>query len=455
VRRLSTVVNAVKRFFRAYAGGCLAAFVLFPGLAAVASISLYLIGRPDWRGGYVYFLGAGVGAAACLLLALACRRYATADGAHPAAYDNLCEAYRERAGRLAAHPVDTAAEAHMTYVGTQLGLIEGTKPGVGLPWVLSTGYPGLWSRLHRVEEALISVEPPELVLEDAIRDELRIDGSRIAHADELLDKLRRAVETLVPGGVSYLAKPPTAVRVPPGAAAPTPVTANEARGVLRAIRNTVNEFRDTRREGIVRARNNLFATVIFAGLVAYVVLGVALVENVGKRQIVAGAVFYLIGATIGLFKQLRAASAADIVIEEDYGLSTARLIHTPLFSGIAGIAGVVLAALVGPIVPGPTGTTTTPTPTATTTAGSPAHPSLIRAPAALAADDEAVTTRKEVAPLADIFDLGKNTYGLIFAAVFGLTPNLLIVRLQRQAEQYKADLKSSEAGEAATPAAPA
>ena len=40
-------------------------------------------------------------------------------------------------------------------------------------------------------------------------------------------------------------------------------------------------------------------------------------------------------------------------------------------------------------------------------------------------------------------EVDQEEHGLIVAAVFGLTPNLLIGVLQKQSEQYKTDLKST------------
>jgi len=58
------------------------------------------------------------------------------------------------------------------------------------------------------------------------------------------------------------------------------------------------------------------------------------------------------------------------------------------------------------------------------------------------------STISRLRPLGEIFDLGRNITGLLWAAVFGLTPGLLFDRLQQQAERYKTELKSSEAGHA-------
>jgi hypothetical protein len=200
---------------------------------------------------------------------------------------------------------------------------------------------------------------------------------------------------------------------------------------------TIHDYRDSRRDGIVHSRNRLFATVILAGTAAYAVLGLALVERVGQPLVAAGVAYYLIGGVIGLFQQLRAASAADTVTEEDYGLSTARLIHTPLFSGIAAVAGVALAVL-APVAVAPSGETqTTTSGTSTSSASSNAN----RTPS------PTQTGPGQPVSLKRVFDIGNYPAGVVVAAVFGLTPTLLITRLQKQVEMYKADLRGTEAGE--------
>ena len=46
--------------------------------------------------------------------------------------------------------------------------------------------------------------------------------------------------------------------------------------------------------------------------------------------------------------------------------------------------------------------------------------------------------------LGNIFNLDDRPFGLVLAAIFGLSPTVLISRLQQEAEKYKADLKSTE-----------
>ena len=85
---------------------------------------------------------------------------------------------------------------------------------------------------------------------------------------------------------------------------------------------------------------------------------------------------------------------------EDYGLTSARLIYTPLISGLASVGGLVAA-------------------TAALNTG-----------------------------LNQAFALTGRTF--IVAALFGLTPGLLISRLQQQVEQNKKELVNSEPTQGAT-----
>jgi len=49
----------------------------------------------------------------------------------------------------------------------------------------------------------------------------------------------------------------------------------------------------------------------------------------------------------------------------------------------------------------------------------------------------------EAPPLALIFDLDANRFGVVLAAIFGLTPSLLVARVQGLANRYQADLQST------------
>ncbi len=435
-----------KRAFRAYFHALPAGTVLLPGIAAVASITLYL--AENWIAdspAEAYAIGTLLAVASWFLLPFLLRRYAFVDRANPSTYSQLVEVYstlRQRAqGVDDPSPSNSAALdaacVHLNHVARELGLYEdGSQPTYGLRWVLATGYVGAWRHLHRAEEALVLVEHETAVIGTAAHDDLRLSGSKIAGADHLRMKLRAAVSVLNPDAEAFLNPAPAGLAKI--AVAPSEANKGAARAVLSSLRRTINEYRDDRREGLVRARNNLYATAFFVGIVAYLLLGLAMltvidkkgvmgveidkkgvmgveIDNVvTKEAILAGAAFYLVGALVGLFRQLRAAATGDGGAEEDFGLSTARLLQTPLFAGIAAVAGAALVRVLPAMVPeaGVTG-----------------------------------DTKRMAITLEQVFDLGHWPEGLVWAAVFGLTPTLLIATLQRRAEQYKRDLKTSEAGE--------
>ncbi len=279
----------------------------------------------------------------------------------------------------------------------------------GLRWVLATGYINLWCRVHRAEEALIDIEPRAAVVYGALDDELRLTGSNIDNRDALLATLQAAVQILDPSAAAVFLK------LPPSQPAGSNGTPSEdmARTALRHVRNTINEFRDGLWDGLVRVRNHLNLVIGFTGLFAYGLLAFAF-QSTGKssdRQEVVTAVtiLYLIGAIVGLFNQLAVDSGTDTAVE-DYGLSLARLINTALLSGLAAVFGVLLVQLL---------------------------PTL--------GNNVSASASVKIPELVDIYNLAKHPFDLVLAAVFGLTPNLLVASLTQQANTMKADIKSSEA----------
>jgi hypothetical protein len=281
---------------------------------------------------------------------------------------------------------------------------ELTPPSRGLRWVLATGYINLWNRLHRAEEALIEVNPQPAVIRDALNDELRLMGSTIDNRDELLAELRSAVKALSPQAAATLLKLP-----PHDVGAGVTAKPDEARAALRHVNGTINSVRDDNWDGLVRIRNHLATAIFLTGLASYLLLALVISQpvRVPRETIAVVAGLYLIGAIVGLFNQLAADSQSDRAVE-DYGLYLARLINIPLFSGLAGVFGVVLTVLL-PIAANPTELPKT-------------LPSLIQ-----------------------IFDLSLHPLNPIFAAVFGLTPNLLISRLSDQAAKLKGNINSTNA----------
>ena len=164
-------------------------------------------------------------------------------------------------------------------------------------------------------------------------------------------------------------------------------------------------------------------TGLLTSIAAYVLLCVAILMDADPAMIVAATVFYLIGALVGLFSRLRSDAQTDQAVE-DYGLNTVRLVFTPLFSGLAAIGGVVLINLLPAVQ---------------------AQPVPDAAQAQLTGQLlQQATASDALINLSAIFNLRGNQFGLIVAAIFGLTPQLLLDRLLHSADQYKVELQSTE-----------
>lgn len=420
----------MRAFSKAYTAALVVTSLMLPGIAATLTMILFLIGgrraaagasNYGWlnaTGTRSWIFGTLIAIVAWAVLAALFRRYAYVDRANPSEYEKLLQGYETLRARLAAAgpdaggPPAAVARVHLDEVGRALGRLDPPR-SPDWSWAAAVGYVGLHERLHRAEEALLELEEPAELRAEIAFDISRIGGSRIADSRDIVKRLEAMLVDLNSGDDAAL---------------------RSVRAGLRRIRQMVNEFRDSRRAGLVRARNNLFGTIVFTAINAYVLLGIAMIMGAKPSQVLAATVFYLVGAVVGLFRQLAAAGAADTHSEEDYGLATARLIHTPLFSGLAGVGGVVLTLIALAVTPRPA------TPSTTASA---------KAPAAKQAQvgNEQIASN-EVPSLEQIFDLDNPT-AVVIAAIFGLTPSLLMTRLHSNAEKFKVDLRSTEAAETA------
>jgi hypothetical protein len=423
--------------------------VIVPPVAAVLSISLYVLPWPkgaSWPGNVAVLVAILVTLLAWAGAAAVLQGSCSAQRADPDAYGTLLtrlealEAQTGLSGAAAPPPSvhdETTHAAWREVVRCDRAIHQAFgKPG--MPWILGTGYVQMWMVLHNLEEAWIELEPWTSLIRDAVLDEARLMGSTLDNRDDLLDQLRLAVQQLGSDAARYLAKlpavpvpcPPPAAATPPseagaatlpseaGAAsasttsATPPVGETQARAILRSVRHAINEYRDTRRGGLIRARNQLMATVFVTGITVYLLLAIALVQHAPNTAIVGAAACFLVGAGVGLFNRLSAQSASDNAVD-DFGLSVARLTLTPVFSGLAAVGGVLLAATVFSTVLGSLG----------------APP---------------VSSPKSLS-LQDIYNLGRDPFNVVVAAVFGLTPSLFLAGIQQQGDRLKADLKSSQA----------
>jgi hypothetical protein len=318
-----------------------------------------------------------------------------------------------------------------------------------LPWVLAMGYINAWNWLHRTEEALIEIEPVEMVVSGAYHDFMAISNSKMDNSKDLLSTLSAAAKTLDPAMASvFEASNPASAET--GALGEidaginkigqdvhriatklgvhlsdnddqsaktdkknpsTPDKEANARVTLREIRRALNEFRDNQRLGIVHTRNQLMASIFVTGFVIYALLSTAVLPvlptNSGSQPeratILTAVIFYIVGAIAGLFGTIYRQSTASTG-SDDYGLSLVRLISTPLISGLAGIGGAFLCSILILQV-----------------SSSPSN------------------------SLISIFTLNRLDC-LVAAAIFGFAPNLLMRELQ--ANKYVTALQSSETSKA-------
>jgi hypothetical protein len=404
--------------------------VWLPGLVAILTVFFFLVlgagssAEQLARDGLLATLfGLGLGVCAWLTFAVANQSLATSSFANSRSHSQL-------SSRLAAlHEY----RGNNSRIGNILDQIERILEQRDERWVVGTGYLDAWELLHRAEEARLArpdVQTSELV-DTAHRDWLRLRGSNIPDAETLAFTVRAAVGYVAPDAYQYFVDPTGGATVQ----TPTNVTRNQraaARQMIMDVRSAINVYREERYDRIVRARNQLVVTTIFTAIVGYLGLGLALLAGVPTTAVFAASAYFVVGATVGMLVRLRSDAARSVAME-DYGLSTARLLHTPLLSGIAAIAGVALIALaaqVGDVL----GQASVALNSETAAATEPA--------AETGGADE--RTDANASELVRIFDVGRYPAGLIIAALFGFSPPLLLRGLQRHVDQYKLDLAASE-----------
>jgi hypothetical protein len=312
----------------------------------------------------------------------------------------------------------------------------------GPGWVLGHAYMNVWRRLNRAEEALLECAPLAVTLTEARVDALRLTSSRLDNSGELLASLRSAIQVLeracqaeqrgdeplgddLPSAawaVASAALPAAAIRLnaaaaprpepesPPAAEAggiAEPLTIDEARSWMRQVRLAIDDYRFERWVGLLHARNRLLASIVFTSFTVYVLLWLSIVAGVDKSAILAVTAFYFVGATVGLFNRLYSdAAAGPSSIGSDYSLGTTRLIGIPLLSGVAAVLGVLLQTTL-----------------ASATTGSSAATTLTQA-----------------------LDFAGHPINVLTAALFGLTPGLVLDRLRSETEHYRQELDSLHPG---------
>jgi hypothetical protein len=334
------------------------------------------------------------------------------------------------------------AQTHRDFVGRELGLSEDDpenpeKASPGGKWVIGYGYVELWQRLHDAEAALFGLQRREQLVSNGLYDELRLIGSKMTHESALLARLRAAIVAI--GGKEHLSAESQKVYGDLSESPESSQAETEARLILGDVRRSINQNRDDSRAGLLRTRNHLGWAGLVTGLVAHALLGLAVLVGVDRKAIVAATAFYLAGAIVGLFAQLRSSTRDTQSGEDDFGLAKARLMYAPVMSGLAAIGGVLLMAVLYPTLDVPIDLSQA--------ASDAVNSGAVGTPTAGADNgaisNESIPVEITIPSYTTIFDLSRNRFGIVVAAIFGLTPDLLINRLQGQADRYKSDLEST------------
>ncbi len=401
-----------------YLTALVASSAAVPIVAAMITVGIYVAPfSATWYSWIAVPLGAIITLIVWLLFAIPCRRFASARYANRCSYGSLINQLRDLRARLhvlddrqPGAPLSDTCKIALEEARAWCDDLEWEIKCKGLCWLLATGYINMWKLLHHAEEALIEIEPIEAIINTAIHDELCLQDSNVSNSEVLLDKLRVAVKRLSPSATVYLTKQSREHEASSNLQSKgNPSQSDpevEARAALREVRRTLNEYRDNLWEGLIRTRNRLMMIVVINGFLAYILLSLYIVLNVGPKYVVAGTTFFLVGAIVGLFNRLHLETQSNTAVN-DYGLSMARVIATPLLSGLAAVGSVLVITLL-------TG-----------------------------AMETGAAQKSLLEDLPSIYSI--SPWHIILAAIFGLAPNLLIGMLQQKAESYKSDIKSSKA----------
>ena len=345
------------KWWGGYVGALFIIAPLMPGLVAVVTVALYLLLTPlPWSAssaptdpGRAILAGLVVTAIVWFGGAGLARPMVTARRAQQRLYADLLERSRSLRARAdsiaAAHETGDAlseakasgdalseAKAQLDYVHEQL---KGDSSDASIRWALATGYMSVMSSLHRAEEALIIAESRQAAAADGLHDALSLEDSTITNSVRLLQILRPALDAVSPDTSVFLI-----AGTPEKTKPERLMDLALAREVLREIRFAINQYIEGKLGSLLRARNRLVWTMLAVGVTTYLLLGLALAAAVPVPQVLAVTVFYLVGAIVGLFNRLRLEAGRSEAVE-DFGLSMARLVVTPLLSGLAAVGGCI------------------------------------------------------------------------------------------------------------------
>lgn len=298
---------------------------------------------------------------------------------------------RKPHGAAAPGAEEALAQARMLVSRLTRELALDGEPQHGSPyrWLLGHGYVNAWRDVHRVEDLLLAAEPREVVYATALTNLDRLTPARRSQRTPLVDELKHLVDDRRRHDATL-----------------AEVDQPWARALVRESAYRIHKTQNDAWDQIVNLRNRLFATVVVASLVLYGVLALVVLQPADHSVVTAGVAFFLAGASVGVFNELYLASRRRKGTVFDYGLAQVRLLATPILSGIAGLAGVLVTNLAGTFV-------------------------------VVGAGEDGTA----VPGLGEIFSLDSYAMGLVVAAIFGLAPGLLLARLRERTDDYKSEIE--------------
>ena len=432
---------------RSYYFALLDMMLFFVTLAGVVTVVLYLAGNSvellkqantnpgwwtEWKSIIAPVAGIAVGIAAAILAAAKHEkiRDSRAHTVDPSVYGEIRDRIEtvnifihllcpENAADSANSPRSVTCKASCRESWSRRETLLAELNRRGSHWLRGSGYVDAWRQVHAIEEALFLVQPIDELVGNATFDELRLNGAaEIPNWQKLTDSLQRAKEALA----STIAGPSTdnfaTSADATSSSAPQPANETYHRLSLRDVRRAINGFRDGERANLVRARNQLAWTGSLTALAGLALLILAVLARAPETSIIGGVTYFVVGAAVGLFYQLRNNGSSPGQWQEDYGFSRASLVYSPVLSGLAAVGGVMVVTLLNEMV---------------NFGGS------------------ATDVNASVRPLQDVFNVETFSFGLLIAAVFGLTPDLLVNRLKQNANDFQNALASSSSSGGSDP----
>jgi hypothetical protein len=297
-----------------------------------------------------------------------------------------------------------------------------------LRWASRTAYVDCWNRIYRAEEALISSASDSELSSVVDRDWLVLEGAP-AVSRQLWALLADVTRWLDRG--SYLrllgrrlSRRPSRVASRGQEGGPEIVATDRhrinslarARSRLRVVTSVINDYRGRNWANLIQLRNQTMIASLATETFGFGLLALAVAVHVPNVELVAGTLYFLVGATVGLLNHVIQLQRSSVAID-DYGLEEVRLTLLPVVSGLAGVAGVIVVSLLA----SPGVTAVLRPDAANTMGGAPVLPAL-----------------------PDVFNITNNPAGLVFAALFGIAPGLLLVRLRDLASTYEAAIRSTQ-----------